>query len=175
MVQYLDENSLSLIMNDASDDGREAIRILCQHYKGTGRPRILTLYSQLGNLTLNMDKTITDHIIQSEKLAVSLKSAGESVSDSLLVAMVLKGFPDHFSPFTVYITQSERDYMFSEFKVALRNFGENEGLKSDSGLGAHGSDFAMAAVPSTSTGHHQNSQKEMVCFRCNKPGKFARE
>ena len=50
LVMLLDEKSLSMIMTDAIDDGRKALEILRDHYKGTGKPRILTLYNNLCNM-----------------------------------------------------------------------------------------------------------------------------
>lgn len=69
---------------------------------------------------------MTDYIIRAEAAATSLKSDGEVISDSLLVAMVLKGLPGEFKTFCTVVTQKEKQMIFSEFKVALRNFEENE-------------------------------------------------
>ena len=43
IVQFLDDRSLSLIMRDAKDDGRKALKILRDHYKGKSKPRIISL------------------------------------------------------------------------------------------------------------------------------------
>ena len=47
LIQLIDDKSLSLIMHDASDKGREALGILREHYAGRGKPRIIGLYSSL--------------------------------------------------------------------------------------------------------------------------------
>ena len=36
LVNHIDERSLSLIMRDAKDDGRKALKILRNHYAGCG-------------------------------------------------------------------------------------------------------------------------------------------
>ena len=41
LVLWLDETSLSIIMNDAKDRGRDALRLLRDQYRGSGKPRIL--------------------------------------------------------------------------------------------------------------------------------------
>ena len=105
LVMLLDEKSLSMVMNEASDDGRQALEILRAHYKGTGKPRILTLYNNLCNLKLGTEH-LTDYISRAERLSISLKSAGETISDSLLIAMVIKGLPSTYDNFLVVITQS---------------------------------------------------------------------
>ena len=50
LIQFLDDKSLFLIMREASDNGREALRILRDHYAGKGKPRIISLYTELTSL-----------------------------------------------------------------------------------------------------------------------------
>lgn len=38
MIQLLDDKSLSLIMRDAPDNGRRALKILREYYAGKGKP-----------------------------------------------------------------------------------------------------------------------------------------
>ena len=70
-------------------------------------------------------ESITAYIIRTENAAAVLNAAEEAVSDSLLVAMVLKRLLDDFTPFVEVITQQERIHDFQKFKQALRNFDEN--------------------------------------------------
>ena len=121
LVQVLDDRSLSLIMRDAKDDGRKALKILRNHYRPTGKPRVITLYTQLTSLAKKKQESITDYIIRAETAASCLRDAGEVISDSLLVAMVLKGLPNEFQPFVTVMTQRDKTLTFSDFKVALRN------------------------------------------------------
>ena len=65
-------------------------------------------------------------MIRAEAAATALKMSGETISDSLLVAMVLKGLPMEFKPFVTVITQREKALTFAEFKVSLRSFEETE-------------------------------------------------
>ena len=57
----------------------------------------------------------------------TLKEAGEVISDRLLIAMVLKGLPPNFKPFTMVITH-KKTLTFSEFKVCLRSYEETESM-----------------------------------------------
>ena len=92
LVQLLDEKNLSMIMKDATDSGLEALPILRSHYKGSGKPRVLTLYSNLCNLRKGSE-SLTEYVSKAERLATNLKSCGETVLDYLLIAMVSRGLP----------------------------------------------------------------------------------
>ena len=50
LIQFLDDRSLSLMMRDAVDDGRAALKILREHYAGASTPRIISLYTELTSL-----------------------------------------------------------------------------------------------------------------------------
>lgn len=50
LIQVLDDQSLSLVMREASNDGRKAFKILREHYKPKGKPRIIALYTELTSL-----------------------------------------------------------------------------------------------------------------------------
>ena len=63
MVQFLDSRSLSLIMRDAPDDGYKALQILREHYAGTSKPRIMSLYTTLCTLQKGND-SVTDYVIR---------------------------------------------------------------------------------------------------------------
>ena len=122
LVQLLDDRSLNLIMRDAKDDGRAALEILRNHYAGCGKQRIISLYTSLTSLNKSSQESLTDYVTA----ASSLKTAGEIISDGLLIAMTLKGLPTVYKPFVIYVTQMERTMTFQNFKVSLRNFEENE-------------------------------------------------
>ena len=130
MVNFLDDTSLSLIMRDAADNGREALKILRAHYAGHSKQRVITLYTELTRLVKEETETVTDYIIRVEKVMTALRNAGENLSDGLMIAMALKGLPDSFKLFTVNVSQSQdqEEITFSAFKAKLRNFEETENL-----------------------------------------------
>ena len=47
LIQVLDDRSLSLVMRVAPNDGRKAFKILKDHYRPKGKPRIIALYTEL--------------------------------------------------------------------------------------------------------------------------------
>ena len=96
LIQFLDDRSLSLVMRDAKDNGREALKILRGHYRGKGKQRKIGLYTELTSLTKRNNESITDYLIRAETASTALHDAGGTASDDLLVAMVLKGLPSQF-------------------------------------------------------------------------------
>ena len=73
---------------------------------------------------------MTDYIIRTENIASSLREAGEIISDGSLIAMVLKGLPYNFKPFTMVITQKDGNLTFTEIKVRLCSYEETEAMYS---------------------------------------------
>ena len=184
LIQFLDDRSLSLVMRDAPDDGKKAMGILREHYMGKGKPRVVTLWTQLTTLVRGPSEDVTDYIIRAENSVAALRNAGEVVSDSLLIAMVLKGLPSAFKPFEVVVTQNHDVLTFSDFKIALRNYEdstENARITrendADSVKHLHhrrsGGGGGPQGFPPRSGGNHDKHDSGgggVVCHTCGKPG-----
>ena len=122
LVQCLDDRSLSLIIREAKDDGPKALEVLRQHYQGKGKPRVISLYTELTTLKKAESESIVDYVIRAETAATALRNADEAVSDALLIAMVLKGLPSSFKAFSAIVVQQDKQMSFAEFKASLRSF-----------------------------------------------------
>lgn len=159
LVQYLDDRSLSLIHREAKDDGRKALQILRDHYLGHGKPRVIALYTELTTLVMAGNEKVTDYVIRAETASNSLKMAGETVSDSLLIAMMIKGLPNEFKTFSTVITQNKQPTL-AEFKIALRNFEETEKYQ--------GSEASSSSQVMKISGIQEG--RSFKCFSCGKLG-----
>ena len=115
-------------MRESTGDGREAMKLLKTHYAGKGNVRLIALWTELTSLEKLPSESITDYILKAEKAATSLKNASQTVSDPLLIAMMMKGLPEQYKPFCVVTTQNEVTEM-SKFKVNLRSFEETERVR----------------------------------------------
>ena len=165
LIQFLDDKSLSLVMRDAADNGRKALQILRAHYAGSGKPRIISLYTTLTSLVKTSRESMTDYVIRAENAACALRNADELVQDSLLIAMVLKGLPDTYTPFVVVVTQADKKQTFTEFKAALRSFEDTEKART----GAAGEDTVMKMFNGGA------SRKGFKCYSCGQTGHIARK
>ena len=109
LIQFLDERSLGLVMRDGVNSGRKSLKILREHYAGSGKPRVMVLYTQLSSLEKRPNEEVTDYVVRAEEVVSALKGAGESgVSDALLISIVLKGLPVEYKPFCVVVMQSDK-------------------------------------------------------------------
>ena len=126
LITFIDERSLTLVMRDANNKGREALAILRNHYRGNGMQRIIGLYTELSGLVKDPSESVIDYALRAENISVSLEEAGEKVSDTMLVAVVLKGLPAEFKAFVAVVTQSGKKWEFKDLKTSLRDYEETE-------------------------------------------------
>ncbi|KAF2346111.1 Zinc finger CCHC-type [Trinorchestia longiramus] len=157
LVQRLDDKSLSLIIRDAYGDGRKSMKILRDHYLGSSKPRIISLYCQLAALKMRNGETVTDYFLRAETTASYLKRAGEMISDGLIIAMIIRGLPAAYNTFSTVVTQRDSAEMdFQKFKSALKS--EEETKKNRQS-------------------HSENEERVMkvqdskiICYLCGKSG-----
>ena len=83
------------------------------HYAGRGKPRIISLYTELTSLRKEQNEGVTDYIIRTEATVTAPRNAGETLSDGLIIAMVLKGLSRIFNAFSIYVTHSSKELTFS--------------------------------------------------------------
>ena len=174
LIQFLDDKSLSLVMRDAADDGREALQILRDYYQGKGKPRIISLYTELTSLQKSESESVTEYVIRAETAITALRNAGETLSDGLLVAMVLKGLPESFKPFAIHVTQRDETMQFSEFKTKLRSYEDTEKMRAEADDNVMNVRQRRARPDRPADRGAERSAAEVVCFKCGLKGHMAR-
>ena len=165
LIQVLDDTSLSLIIRDAHDDGIKSLKILREHYCGSGKTRILSLYATLTSLEMEEGDSTTDYVLKAEKAWTALKNAGEQLSDSLIVAMLLKGLPETYKAFEVFVTQSEKEYTVTQFKKALREYEAHQKPE----------DSVLKVKVGVYNGGAKSAKRDLTCFNCRRKGHIAKE
>ena len=162
LVQFLDDKSLSLIIRDASDDGIKALEILKDHYLGDSKPRIIALYTELTTLKMSENDSTTSYLIRAEKAASALKNVGETVSDGLLVAMVLKGLPQEYQAFCTVMTQKRDELKFMDLKKSLKSHEESEKSRKDETRSCDNKFMKIQTRP--------DPKLTLKCYTCGQPG-----
>ena len=69
----IDDRSLSLVLRDAKDDGRKALKILRTHYLSSSETRVIGLYTELTSLKKAEDESLTDYLLRGETAAALLE------------------------------------------------------------------------------------------------------
>ncbi len=169
LIQFLDDRSLSLVMRDARDKGREALTILREHYRGKGKQRIICLYTELTSLTKKSSESVTDYVLRAENSSSALQEAGEAVSDGLLVAMVLKGLPPQYKSFVAVVTQSDKTWTFKDLKTSLRDYEDTE--KARESDKSSSSNVMKAKYDAARAG----TVSRIICYSCGVPGHKSNE
>ena len=74
------------------------------------------MYTELTPLVKSEHETVTDYVIRAETGATAFRNAGKTVTDSLLIAMALKGLPEEYKRFVVVVTKSDIEQKFMKLK-----------------------------------------------------------
>ena len=178
-------------MRDAPGDGRKALDILHTHYAGKGKTRVVTLWIEFATVEKLPSETSTSYILRVEKISTSLKNAGETISDSTLVAMSMKGLTEPvYGPF-VHLMKMQNEESFTSFKTKLRNFEDTERRRGN----LLGEDVSVMKVNSKFYNNNRNNNRKdkdnsggpnggggssggssggVKCFTCGNPGHKSR-
>ena len=112
------------------------------------------------------EEDVTDYIIRVERASTGLRSAGETITDNLVIAMILKGLPEAFKPFVVVHTQLDKYKTLTEFKAALTKYANTEALLSPANSSAMASKAQKFGKHSSTT----TTQGNVQCLSCSKIG-----
>ena len=124
-------------------------------------------YTLNSPLQKSHSEIVTDYLLRAESITMSLRAAGEQVSDSLLVAMVLKGLPDEYKAFVAVTSQSDSVEDFQKFKSSLKNFEETENSRSKM---TNSQQNSVMKTQIRNQWSNNNKEDQIVCYNCQMPG-----
>ena len=110
----------------------------------------------------------TDFVIRAERAAIGLHSASKTISNNLVIAMLLKGLPEAYKPLVVVHTQLDKYKTLDEFKAALKNYGNAEAVRATSQASA-------LAASKQSTNPQSQSLQQGQCLSCGKNSHRSRD
>lgn len=74
------------------------------------------------SLKKDCNESVINNILNTETTLTALRNAKETLSNGLIIAMVLKRFWKKFNLFSVYATHSSKELILLEFKTQLHCF-----------------------------------------------------
>ena len=126
VIQILDRESIRLVKNDAKNNGRKVFDILRNFYCGTGRSKILSLFTEVGSLKKENTETVTSYILRAEEIILALKHCKHQIDDMMAIALVVKGLPSEYRHFRTIVFQTDNIKRFEDLKSALINYEHDE-------------------------------------------------
>jgi len=130
---------------------------------------------------MGVDEDVTDYIIRAEQAATGLNAAGETITDNLIIVMLLKGLPETYKPFVVVHTQMDTAKTLTEFKAALRTYANTEAqrtsvqhtamsAKKEGDTTSRKPTQCLSCGKSRHNSRNCRSKAKLHCTYCNKPG-----
>ena len=97
-----------------------------------------------------------------------LKNVGGTISDRLLIAMILKGLPNEYNTFTTVMTQKDTPMTFQNFKTAQKNFEETGKTEGNAEINVKEKKFSGRPTPPLP--RENKTRFDGACFLCGKYG-----
>ena len=97
----LDSTSRKLIRHDCVGkdglvDGTRAWNLLTERFRSEELPTVVALVSQIARMQLKPDEALHEYFIRAQELMRRLTDAGEHVSETTFMVLVLNGLPERF-------------------------------------------------------------------------------
>jgi len=105
LVSKIPLKAIDMINEEATDNCREALKILRKHYKGSSRFHKMQLMCNLTSLEMKHNESAHEYVLRAEKSRMKLKGLGEYISDTLLIHFMVNGLPKNkgFETFTTML------------------------------------------------------------------------
>ena len=85
---------------------------------------MVSLVCQIAKLRLGLKEDLDGFLVRSQELRTRLSEAGEAITDTLFIALVIKGLPDSYEHFVVQ-ESFQPAKTFPELRTRLRNYNDS--------------------------------------------------
>lgn len=167
LVQALDPGILVQVYT--KNGPKERWNFLIDVYEQKSSDRVQQLNEEFCVATMDSDESVGSFVSRISNIAASLKSCGEEVKDSMIMAQVLSKLPERFSMFVVAWKQrTSADRTLVNMTSGLLS--EEQRLKNLESPGPSGAFKASFKKRNTES----KSSFRGRCFKCNEVGHLAR-
>lgn len=130
----------------------------------------LGLEEQLINLRMGKSEDVTEYCARARRVQLELTGAGDEVPDHRLARSILNGLPDEFEAVrNVLLLQAATEVNLDAILMHLKAAEERMNRATDQDAAA------LAAQNRQQKKAKKSSVKNIVCFKCGKPGHFKRD
>ena len=176
LVQCLEKRCV-MMLRGYRGNGPLAWNMLVKHFKGTERPRLQKMMTELTSIAKKNEESVNSYLIRAEDLQLELTEAGETISPAMFVSMVLKGLPKEYEQIITVINYGKTK-PWTAIRQDLINFEDSRKPEKE--------ERALFAGNSQKRCHncqklgHLKAQCRLLkkhadikCFNCNRMGHYA--
>lgn len=159
----MNDTNLSLIIREASDNGKEALRILWAHYASKVKARIISLYTELTSLKKDCNGSVTDNKHKNRNNFNITKKSRRNIKWWFKYCYNFERFTEN--PFSVYVIHSSKELPLLEFKTHLLSFDTPQNIVNSSDDNV----MKLTTFPKLNelTVNENHVRQEALCFTCD--------
>ena len=131
-----------------------------ERFRSEESPTAVALVSQIARMRLKPDEALHEYFIRAQELMTRLSDAGERISETIFMALVLNGLPEKFENFVVQESFNP-SANFTVLRSRLTNFEESRKQRN----GKEEQQNQHVAMPSRGKFEKSSSESKSFCYK----------